>query len=126
INGYELAQIFNEAKLPGVIARPVSFIPTYQKYNGEICSGIQIHITNRNEVQSLKTGIKLIEIIQRMYPNDFEFKRNENGKYFFDLIAGTKKLKDMIKRGESNIFLKECEDETKEFIDLRKKYLLYT
>ncbi|HLR65544.1 MAG TPA: DUF1343 domain-containing protein, partial [Virgibacillus sp.] len=47
INGYELAQIFNEAKLPGVIARPVSFIPTYQKYNGEICSGIQIHITNR-------------------------------------------------------------------------------
>ena len=42
IDGYRLAKRFNEKKLPGVLARPTSFIPTYQKHKDQVCEGNSI------------------------------------------------------------------------------------
>lgn len=126
IEGYRLAKNFNEKKIPGVIARPISFIPTYQKYKNQVCEGIQLHVVNRNQIHSLNTGISLLELIAEMYPNEFEFSQNkESKKYFFDLLAGTKKLRNQILHRNLKDFFDKCEVELDEFNKKKKPYLIY-
>src|SRR5690606_38092691 len=99
IDGHQLAKEFNSRNICGVLARPTSFIPTYSKHKDDVCSGIQLHIVERKSLHSLQAGIVLIEIISSMYPNEFHFLSNENGKFFFDLLAGTRKLRKEILNG---------------------------
>lgn len=125
IDGYQLAKAFNNKGLPGVIARPVFFVPNYQKHKDQACEGIQLHIVDRHSLHSLRTGLILLETVAEMYPNDFKFNEHQNGKYFFDLLAGTKQLRDIILNGKVNVFLEECEEQLEQFRRQRKPYLLY-
>lgn len=124
IDGYQLAKAFNQKQLSGVLARPVSYVPNVQKYQGEVCEGVQLHIVDRKSFFSLQTGLTIIELIAEMYPHDFQF-RQQNGKYFFDLLAGTKKLRDIIFQGQTKAFLESCEVEVEQFQQQRQPYLLY-
>lgn len=56
INSMQLAQRMNELHLPGVVFRPLYFAPTFSKYANQTCGGIQIHVTNRNAYQSVRTA----------------------------------------------------------------------
>nr|WP_304213725.1 DUF1343 domain-containing protein [Fredinandcohnia onubensis] len=126
IEGYRLAKYFNEKKLPGVLARPISFVPTYQKHKDEVCEGVQLHVTDRWKIHSLKTGLTLLAAIAEMYPHDFEFLQfGEKKTYMFDLLAGTKDLKSLVLNGEINRFIESCEGETEVFKKKREPYLLY-
>lgn len=125
IDGQALARRFNDKHMPGVLARPTTFTPTYQKYEQERCSGIQLHVESRDTLQPLKMGVTLIETIAEMYPNDFEFIQNDRGNYFFDLLAGTKTLKDDILKGETTAFFEQCEQQLEQFKKMRCDYLLY-
>lgn len=125
IDGYKLAKAFNEKQVPGVIARPVFYSPNYQKYKGEACEGIQIHIVDRHKLHSLRTGLILLETVAEMYPNEFRFNETQNGKYFFDLLAGTKRLRNIILNRSTAQFLEECEEQLEAFRKQREPYLLY-
>ncbi|UUI05497.1 DUF1343 domain-containing protein [Oceanobacillus jeddahense] len=125
IDGQKLAKVYNDRSLPEVLARPISFVPTYQKYKGEVCNGVQLHIENRNTLHALQAGVALVETIATIYPNQFQFIQNENEKYFFDLLAGTKRLRKYILAGKAVRYLEESQQELDEFNKTRKKYLLY-
>jgi uncharacterized protein YbbC (DUF1343 family) len=126
IDGYRLAKVFNGKGLPGVLARPISFMPTYQKHKDKVCEGVQLHVVDRHSLHSLKTGLTLIETIAEMYPNDFEFlEHKENRKFFFDLLAGTKALRARILNRDTKGFLEECEEELHYFSKQKQPYLLY-
>jgi uncharacterized protein YbbC (DUF1343 family) len=126
IEGYRLAKFFNEKKLPGVLARPISFVPTYQKHKDQVCEGVQLHVTDRWKIHSLKSGLTLLAAIAEMYPHDFEFLQfGEKKTYMFDLLAGTKDLKNLVLNGEINRFIESCEAETEAFKKKREPYLLY-
>ena len=45
LDGRRLAEGLADLGLPGVIARPLSFIPTFHKHGGEVCGGVQVHVT---------------------------------------------------------------------------------
>lgn len=125
IDGYRLAKRLNEKKLPGVIARPVSFIPFYSKHKDQVCQGIQLHVVDRPKIQSYQLGLTLLETVNEIYPNDFEFLLHQNGKYFFDLLAGTKELRNIISQGRSKEFLQKCEIQLEQFKKQKDQYLLY-
>ncbi|MCJ7841538.1 DUF1343 domain-containing protein [Lederbergia sp. NSJ-179] len=125
IDGYRLAKAFNQKQLSGVLARPISYVPNAQKYQGEVCQGVQLHIVGRKSLHSLQAGLTMIELIANMYPNDFQFTQHQNGKYFFDLLAGTKKLRDIILRGQTEAFLEGCQVQLEQFRKQRQPYLLY-
>ena len=124
IDGYRLAKRLNEKNIAGVLARPISFIPTYQKHKDQVCEGVQLHVVDRHTIHSLKAGLTLIETIAEMYPNQFEFVQH-NGKYFFDLLAGTKELKNMVLEQKTDEFLQDCEKQLEMFKKQREPYLLY-
>ncbi|MCY9517729.1 exo-beta-N-acetylmuramidase NamZ family protein [Paenibacillus apiarius] len=121
IDGYRLAKALNERRMPGILARPVSFVPTYQKHVGERCEGVQLHVTDRTALQSFSAGLQLLETITEMYPESFSYKEAD----FFDQLAGTKQLKPHIENGTTSSYVEQCQPVLSAFRKIACSYLLY-
>lgn len=63
-----------ERGLPGVRFREVEFEPTFQKHAGQLCAGVQLHVTDRREFRPLRTGIELIATARELAPEQFAWK----------------------------------------------------
>ncbi|QDU18342.1 exo-beta-N-acetylmuramidase NamZ family protein [Urbifossiella limnaea] len=46
--------------LPGVRFRPAWFRPTFQKWAGEECGGVQLHVTDRRAFRPVRTGLAVL------------------------------------------------------------------
>lgn len=126
IDGYRLAKSYNQREIPGVIARPVSFIPTYQKFQNIRCEGVQLHVLDRKKIYSLRAGLVLLEVVAVLFPEDFAFNDTPTDqKTVFDLLAGTKELRDKILSGKTEEFLETCETHSEMFRQQVRPYLLY-
>lgn len=130
IEAGRLADKMNAMNLPGVIFRPISFIPTFQKHANQNCGGVFLHVVDRNRFKPVITGIALLKNIRELYPEDFKW-RNPPYEYVFDrnpfdVIAGTDRLRRMI---ESGAEITEIEawwrEDEQNFLDIRSKYLMY-
>ena len=128
VDGYALADRLNSIGLPGVRFRPVHFIPTASKHKEQMCSGVQAHITDRNFVRSIETGLHIIKTLHDMYPKEFHFKPpGTSGKYFFDLLAGTDETRTKIEEGISvEGIMASWYTGLADFQQIRQKYLLYS
>ena len=47
-------------ELPGVNFRPVSFRPTFHKFAGQNCGGVQLHVTDRGAFRPVRTGLAVL------------------------------------------------------------------
>ncbi|HXI90861.1 MAG TPA: DUF1343 domain-containing protein, partial [Blastocatellia bacterium] len=70
----ELIEELRKETLPGVIFRPLHFQPTFHKFAGGLCGGIQIHVIDRNAFKPVITGAAIIRAIRRLYADGFEWK----------------------------------------------------
>jgi uncharacterized protein YbbC (DUF1343 family) len=126
VEGYTLAKKFNQRGVNGVIARPISFVPTYQKHLGVRCEGVQLHVVDRQTLNAVETGLTLLETIAELYPDDFAFtERSVSGRSFFDLLAGTGELKSKVLSGQTRQYLEGCHVQLQAFENQIKQYLLY-
>ena len=126
IEGDELAHAFNRLGLPGVLARAVSFKPFYSKFTGEVCGGIQLHVTDRDSISPLSVSVRLLELIAHMYPKDFSFIHNrQHDSYFFDLLSGNKILKASILEGKTEAYHQQFRSCAASFRKRVQPYLLY-
>ena len=81
VDGKILSQKLNKYKLPGVVFKPALFTPisipgmsTYPKFQDEKCSGIEIVIIDRNNYNSVNTGIVILFTLYSMYSENITFK----------------------------------------------------
>lgn len=99
-----LVKKLREFKLPGVVFRPLSFEPTFQKHNRRLCGGAHIHVTERGRLKPFKTGVAVLKAVHDLYPDHFQWKNPpyeyENEKMPIDILAGTNKLRKGIEEGE--------------------------
>jgi uncharacterized protein YbbC (DUF1343 family) len=127
---YDVSEHLNQHNLPGVVFRPHSFIPTFQKHAGKLCHGVQIHVLNRTIYRPVQTGIAIIKAFHDLYPADFQWQEPPYEYVYdrlpFDVISGSSNLRGQIDNG---IPLAEIVDSwragEKEFAERRKLYLLY-
>jgi uncharacterized protein YbbC (DUF1343 family) len=121
----------DEFRLPGVVFRSLSFIPTFHKYAGEVCEGAQIHVTDRIIYKPFLTAVCIIQVVRDLYPRNFAWKdppyEYETVLLPIDILAGTDKVRKDIEKGAS---LKTMEswwnDELREFNKkIRQYFLLY-
>lgn len=125
-----LAARLNELSLSGVYYRPCFFQPTFQKHAGTTCGGVQIHVTNRREFEPVSSGLAVIKLAYEQSGEKFRWKEPpyeyEYGRNPFDVISGTKKIREAIEGGLS---LREIEQSWQtalnEFQQKRQDYLLY-
>jgi uncharacterized protein YbbC (DUF1343 family) len=116
--------------LAGVVFRPVSFRPAWDKYAGEMCGGAQIHVTDRSRFQPVRCGALVIAAASRLYPAHFRWSEPpyeyERTLPPIDIISGSAALRETIEAGGdlSPLFAAWLEDERR-FIQERKPFLLY-
>lgn len=58
----------NSRKLPGVVFRQHNYIPTFNKYAGELCQGIFIHVINYKLFRPVETAFHIIDAIIEVSP----------------------------------------------------------
>ena len=90
LDGAVLEKRMNALDLPGMRFRRVSFRPTFSKFAGESCQGVQMHVTDRSAFDPFLGGIALMDEIRAQAGDQFAFLTGLEGKgYFIDLLLGT-------------------------------------
>jgi len=130
IDGEKLARELANEDLPGVIFRPLSFEPTFQKFQGMVCGGIQQHVFDRESYRPVRTGYALISWARRLWPDKFSWRpppyEYELERPAIDILAGNGRLRELI---DKDATLSEIESSWQvdlgHFKKVRERYLIY-
>ncbi len=60
LEGYTLADELAGLGLPGLRFRPVTFRPTSDTHAGEVCEGVQLHVTDASELRPLEAVVRVL------------------------------------------------------------------
>ena len=72
IDGPRLAADLNRRKLPGVRFYPVSFTPASSRFANELCHGVFIIVTDRDQLRPVRVGAEVASALYRLFPDSFE------------------------------------------------------
>jgi len=110
LDGKRLARALNEAAPAlgrGYRARAVTFEPMFHKHARQQCGGVQIHVTDRNELRSVGLYVALVAFAHHARPDQFAF-RTERYEFVddipaFDLLTGSSRARERILAGDDPI-----------------------
>lgn len=125
IRAEQFSREFNDLGCPGVEATPVYFTPTTSKHQGSLCGGIHLHITNEKQLQPVELGVRLLDLLRRMYPGEFQFLPpvRQDGKPFVSLLAGHRDFEDP--NWQAQAILERYRQESRAFRQRKKAYEYY-
>jgi uncharacterized protein YbbC (DUF1343 family) len=107
LDPHALVQALRRFDLPGVLFRPCSFQPAFQKHAGEICGGAQLHVTDRVRFFPVRTAVAVLAAARALLPErklwrdppyEYEFE-----KLPIDILAGGPELRQAIDAGEGPV-----------------------
>lgn len=124
VDSEQLTEAFNREGLPGVTSTPVWFTPSVSKHQGVKCGGIVLHVTDRNAIRPVTVGITLLDVIRRLYPDNYAVlpPHREGGRPMLSLLSGSDALLGDWNREE---ILARYEAESRAFADRKQKFHLY-
>lgn len=92
-----LKQGLKDSKLEGFAVRPVTFLPTFDKFKDKICGGFQIHITNKKTFKPWRTGQFILKELYHYLGDNFKWRlppfEYNNTQLPIDILNGTNKLR---------------------------------
>ena len=102
LDGHRLAVSLARRDLPGVIFRAAAFQPAFHKYRGQLCQGVQVHVTDARRFKPFVTYLALI-VEARRQSRLFRWRRPpyefERRKLPIDLLCGGDRIRRAIERG---------------------------
>jgi uncharacterized protein YbbC (DUF1343 family) len=126
INSEKLKKNLDSRNISGCVFRPHDFIPTFHKYSGELCYGMQIHITETDNFKPVEAALEIFDaIIETSEPDSLKFKlppyEYENTLMPFDILSGDSGMRNtLISRNNLQLEKERWADEIEEF---RKEFL---
>lgn len=121
IDGESLKKELDSRSVPGCIFRIHNFIPTFNKYAGSFCNGIQIHVTSPADYSPVGTALEIIDAIIETSPEgSFRFNpppyEYETELMPFDILSGDSYMRNaLISRIPPVIVKEKWKDEIHEF-----------
>jgi uncharacterized protein YbbC (DUF1343 family) len=89
--------------LPGCLFREHDFQPTFQKWAGTYCHGMQIHVTNARAFRPVETAAAILLAIAAASKADFAFRTDpyeyEREKLAIDILTGSEMFRTMLMGG---------------------------
>jgi uncharacterized protein YbbC (DUF1343 family) len=89
-------------QLPGLGVRAASFRPMFSKYAGEVCSGVELHVTDRLKIRPVATGLALLKTVFDHYPKLFRWRAEPyefvTDRPAIDLLTGSERAREVIER----------------------------
>ncbi len=121
IDSYRLADELAPLNLPGVLFRPAAFTPTFSKYEGEACQGIQLHVTDRNRFEPVRAALQLLTDIRKNHPTQFQWRAES-----FDRLCGTDTVRKALEQGiPVDKIVDSWQPGLSQFGAVRQRYFLY-
>lgn len=116
------AEALNAMELPGVRFRENYTVPTFNKFENQVCGGVQVHLTDRPAVDAIRTAVAMIVTARQLYPAVFGWRPDN----WIDKLTGSSRLRTMVDAGAStDDVVGAWHDELREFRARRRPYLLY-
>jgi len=114
--------------LAGCVLRPVAFEPTSNKWQGHLCHGFQIHVTEPRRFRPLRLSLALLAAIidhpdfaYKEPPYEYDYERLP-----LDLILGDDTVRRRLEEGVPVREIEACwQAELAEFDRLRRRFFLY-
>ena len=114
--------------IPGVMFSEIAFTPveipataSEPKFEGSVCRGIQLSVTDRNIVRPVYLGVAILSAFKRAHPAETVFRNRR-----FDILTGNKNVRQQLERGlHPDEICKGWEDGLRAFGEVRSKYLIY-
>jgi uncharacterized protein YbbC (DUF1343 family) len=130
LDAQALAARLDREALPGVAFRAAWFQPTFQKWVGLVCGGVQVHVTDRRVFQPVRAGLALLAAARELSGGHFLWRTEAyefvNDPIAIDLLLGSARERLALEPG---ISWREMADawtvEEKEFAKRRRPFLLY-
>ena len=125
INSDKLLKNLNARKIGGCVFRIHNFIPTFNKFCGELCNGMQIHVTDINLFRPVGAALEIFDaIIETSAPDALKFKlppyEYEYELMPFDILSGDSGMRESLMnrrnvRIEKERWAQEIDEFSKEF-----------
>ncbi len=116
--------------LKGFALREQPFEPTFHKWAGMQCRGLQIHVTDRYEYRPYITSLAMLTAVKKIHPEDFAW-REPPYEYEFerlpaDLIIGDRRVREAVEAGADPMDIESIwSEDLKTFREARRAWLLY-
>jgi uncharacterized protein YbbC (DUF1343 family) len=102
LDGLRLARALARRRLPGVRFRAAAFEPTFHKWAGKTCEGVQVHVTEPRRFRPFLTYLTLIAEARQQAPRRFGWRRPpyefETRRLAMDLLCGGPAIRWAIER----------------------------
>ncbi len=120
IDGHKFAHEINDLNMPGVAVSEIRFTPTFSKFQGMKCQGIEVHIRDRNKFRPFIFSARLLDLLIHDYPEEFQFHND-----YFDRVAGTSLIRNYLQNGEMEALEEKLKSDESLFIENREEFLIY-
>ena len=126
----EVLQKLAKVDLPGVFLRPLQFETTFHKWQGQVCNGFQMHVTDPISFKPYRTSLSLLQAIRSLYMELFDYKEPPYEYEYdilpMDLILGSQQVRLDLEKGVHILELEQgWQEDLQAFDDLRQNYFLY-
>ena len=113
-----------------IILRPTSIKPMFQKHAGVSCGAVQIHVTNRSKVGSLRLSLALLKAALKLAPEQFAWRTEAyefvKDRLAIDLLFGSDKTRLALEAGTPvDDILESFKPAEQAFRESRASILLY-
>jgi uncharacterized protein YbbC (DUF1343 family)/CubicO group peptidase (beta-lactamase class C family) len=119
LDGPKLSEALNRAGLPGARFVPLRFTPKSSRFSGELCSGVNIVITDRSAFKPVAVGLEIAYHIWRLHP--LEWKIDD----YLRLLTDSETLAALRQGKTPNEIARTWQAGLSEFALIRRKYLIY-
>ncbi len=123
IDAQALEKRMEKHSLPGLHFRAAYFTPTFSKYVGQPCAGVQVHITDRHAANLVEGALTLLDEIRTLHPDMLEYLSNTPGTFFIDKLLGTDAYR--LGQHDAHSLMETYAPARQAFLEQRKPFLLY-
>ncbi len=119
IDGPRLAAELNNRQIPGCRFLPVQFKPSSSVFQGQLCSGVEVRLLDRDRLDGSRTAAELMDALVRLFPADAKIDKTSR-------MWGVREVPDGIAAGRSVVEVtRSWEGDVERFRKQRQPYLLY-
>jgi uncharacterized protein YbbC (DUF1343 family)/CubicO group peptidase (beta-lactamase class C family) len=119
IKNKEFAAYLNARGIAGVRFVPTKFTPTSSTYDGQLCQGVNIVVTDRNAIDGPELGFELAAALHKLYPSEWKMERMQG------LLVNQAAYEALVASQDPRRIAQDWQDQLQKFEKLREKYLIY-
>ncbi len=119
MRGEEVAAELNRRAIPGLRFRPMRYTPESGLHKGQPCEGVSIEILDRKAVRSMRMGLEIAAMLQKLYPENFSAGR------ILLLVGNAATIQKLSSGMPVSEIVASWAPELAAFGQMRSKYLLY-